>query len=186
MDRCREYAVEAPPRLLHPHAHKSAGSTAQERARRTRDPTTKGQRVPLHPNTESEEVLGRRTLLRDAPRLLRRRLEDAIRPRQLRIKFENSSHIPAAIAVVRRAPDRDERLVEQGLVPFHDELVGLRGATRDATPLSRLVSRRGGDGWSLVEIWADSNRIRTPARTLAMSFSALTSLNFSTTSPPNK
>ena len=31
------------------------------------------------------------------------------------------------------------------------------GATRDATPWSRLVSGRGGDGWSLVEIWADSD-----------------------------
>ena len=54
MDPLPEHAVEAPPRLLHPHAHKSVGSTARERARRTRDPTTKKPESPLTPKYKNQ------------------------------------------------------------------------------------------------------------------------------------
>ena len=96
----------------------SMAQPPRKRARRARPPTN---HKNLQPNAREstyahnealEEVLRRRALLRDAPTFLRRRLEDPISTSQLPIQFQDRRDVPAAITVVRRAPDRDERLVK--------------------------------------------------------------------------
>jgi hypothetical protein len=53
-------------------------------------------------------------------------LKDLVLLREVLVELENGRDVPAAIAVVRRAPDGDERAVEHELVALHRELVRAR------------------------------------------------------------
>ena len=71
-----------------------------------------------------QEVLWRGALGLRAPRLLRRRLEHLKVFVEVLVQLEDGRDVAAAVAVVGRAPHRDQLVVEHPLVAVHHQLVG--------------------------------------------------------------
>lgn len=71
----------------------------------------------------SEKIIRNDTFRRCRALILRRRFEDGETSIEIFVQLKNGSDIPAAIAIVRRGPNRQDRFVEVPFIAFHDQLM---------------------------------------------------------------
>jgi len=65
-------------------------------------------------------------------------LEDLVLLSEMFVKFEYRSNISTSVAIVRRAPDGDDRALEHELVALHRELVCTRDEVDAVVARERL------------------------------------------------